>query len=505
MTYVPPTGKPSVATQSAERKAMKDDLELIADVRGGLSAMQKRGGYYLPKYENESPTEYARRVAAAPWRPEFNDSLLSLASKPFSKPVTLPDGTPEPVVKFAEDVDGQGNNIHVFARKLFMAGMADGVSLLIVSYPERTWGPTLADEKAANPKPYWVHVPVEFIIACYTEMKNGKRIINHLRVWESVTERNGFEETIIRQIAVYEPGRWQRWREKESNGQPTAEWILHSEGATLRNGKVPDRVEAVLFFTGERLGDIRTTPPLRDLAFMQIELYRALSRQDEVLTYAGSPMLGTSLAKPADTTTVSVGPKIVLFGDGGGDSGAGTPPWAYVQPDAANIKEVRDQVASVIEDMQRLGMQPTITRSGDVSATETSVVAAKAHSALEAWAIGLKDCLEQAFIFTVEWMSAEAQRAIGNKAIAVSVNTDFGVGEMAAAEANVVLTAEKQNIISKKTARDELARRSILGPSFDPSKEDQQIAEEMQGLEPEEDIDPATGDVIDLNSRRSGT
>ena len=155
--------------------------------------------------------------------------------------------------------------------------------------------------------------------------------------------------------------------------------------------------------------------------------------------------------------------------------------------------------------MQRLGMQPTITRSGDVSATETSVVAAKAHSALEAWAIGLKDCLEQAFIFTVEWMSAEAQRAIGNKAIAVSVNTDFGVGEMAAAEANVVLTAEKQNIISKKTARDELARRSILGPSFDPSKEDQQIAEEMQGLEPEEDIDPANGDVIDLNSRRSGT
>jgi hypothetical protein len=50
-------------------------------------------------------------------------------------------------------------------------------------------------------------------------------------------------------------------------------------------------IPIALFFTGERTGNYRVKPPLLDMAWMQIELYRAMSRNDQILTLAGSPML----------------------------------------------------------------------------------------------------------------------------------------------------------------------------------------------------------------------
>jgi hypothetical protein len=41
-----------------------------------------------------------------------------------------------------------------------------------------------------------------------------------------------------------------------------------------------------------------------------------------------------------------------------------------------------------------------------------------------------------------------------------------------------------------------LARRGILGPDFDEGQEVQRLAGEQQGLEPEEEIYPITGQPI---------
>ena len=85
----------TVASPSAGREAMQDDLDLIADIRAGLPAMRARSARYLPRYEAEGQEEHRRRVASAPWRLEFADILLTLASKPFSRAIGFPDGTPD--------------------------------------------------------------------------------------------------------------------------------------------------------------------------------------------------------------------------------------------------------------------------------------------------------------------------------------------------------------------------------------------------------------------------
>lgn len=461
----------TVATLSAEVEAMQDDLQLIADVRAGQKAMRAKASIYLPRYSAENDAEWRRRVACSPWRPEFADILLTLASKPFSRAVGFADGAPEPIIRFAEDVNARGDCLHVFARRLFLDALANGVSLVLVDYPPNG-ARTLADEKRLGLRPYWAHYPAETIIACRTERINGRDRIVHLRLRECVTEPDGpWGEKEIEQVRVLEPGIWQTWRKKPLKNGVTEDWDLLEEGMIEPSD---DGVKAVPLFLGERLGAIRTRPPLLDLANMQIELFRALSRQEEILTYAGSPMLSASgVERPEGASEMAVGPKTCLFAPSGPDGRNGS--YSYIQPDARNLREIRAHVESIIEDMQRLGMAPTIERHGDVSATEFAIASAKAHSALQSWALNLKDTLEQALAFTVPWLNADEQRAIGAWPIAVDVHTDFSADIMAAAEASVILNAEKERVISKQTARDELARRGMLGPNFDPAEEEQRL------------------------------
>ena len=472
----------NVSTMSGERQAMSEDLALIADIRAGAKAVRARSATYLPRYEMESTREYARRVAAAPWRPEFVDSLTALAAKPFAQDVRIGDDADQFYKDFANDVDGRGNNLSRFAREAFEEGIASGVHLIIVDFPTRlpqVRPRTIAEDKADGFEPYWVHIAADRIISLRTTQIGGREVVTHLRFTENTVEQDGFGEKTVERIRLLEPGLWQLWQLDDKK-----EWQLVDEGTT----SITDEVPVALFFTGQRLGTLRTKPPLRDLAEVQVELFRAMSRQDEVLTYAGSPMLaaiGIAKPEPGDAErNITIGPKAVLFAPPLDGTASGK--FDFISPDAAVLTEIRNQVGAIVTDMRRLGMQPNTPQSGGVTATATSVEAAKAHSALQAWAMGLKDALEVCFYFTSRFLAVEQQ-----KPVTVEVFTDFVTGDQSTTEATVLLLAERQLVLSKQTVREELKRRSLLGPDFQEGEEDGRIAIEQQGVESEGNGDDA--------------
>ena len=183
----------TVATLSSEAQAMTGHIQLITDILGGLPAMKARATEYLPQYSAEDATEYERRVRLAPWRPEFENILMSLASKPFTQPVTLPEGTPEPVVRFATDVDGKGSSLHTYSRMIFLDALSYGGGLVLVDCAVSSASVrTIADEKAAGLYPYWCHYSLGSIIACHTEKRGKESVVVHLRLLESVVEREGY-------------------------------------------------------------------------------------------------------------------------------------------------------------------------------------------------------------------------------------------------------------------------------------------------------------------------
>ena len=487
--------KDNPSTASGDYAAMIGLWEMISDILAGPAAIRKKPSTYLPKYEKESDAAWKLRVASSPWRPEFEDGVRGICSKPFTRKVGV-DNAPDQIMGvmdatkkrrggLVDDIDGQGNSLHVFARDTFEWGVAKGVAAIYVSYPDTSGLRTMADAKAANAQPYWVLIQPEEILAVHWTKVGGKEVLSHIRMRENTIERDGFAEVLrkrVRVIELNEAGQivWQLWlSEKDKDGKET--WRLETDG-TL-NG--PKGIPVVLFFTGQRFGNHGVNPPLAGLADMQIELYRALSRKDEVLTYAGSPMLkGTGMEPP--TGDITVGPKTVLFAPPAMDGVQ--PDWDFIQPDAANITEVRDDVDGIIKDMRRLALQPMTPESGSMVATASAIDAAKANSAVQVWANSLKDALEQAFVFTCQWMNVA-------DTVTVDVNTDFVVGALGDATLNAVIALRKNNDLSRKSTLDEMERRSVLGPSFDCEQNELELAEEQQGLVPE----PPTSQARHLN------
>jgi len=452
---------------------MKPLWEIIDDIVAGPARIRSKGDAYLPKYEAEEDPEYKRRLASAPWRPEFVDALEALASKPFGKEVSLEDGASARVKALSEDIDARGNNLTAFARGTFKSGIAKGMSAILVDYPTMAPGATLADERKSGARPYWVSVRAEDILALYTAFVDGKEIVTHVRLRENSVERVGFDEVCVERVRIIEPGKWEVWEKGEKG-------FAKIDEGTMTLPQVP----LALFWTGEREGTQFVRPPLRALADMQIELYRKLSRQDEIETYAGSPMLqGQGIAPPGPTDPkLQVGPKRILLAPPGAEGQ--TTGWSYVSPDAALLKEIREGIETVVSDMRRLGMQPMTQKSGTVTATATSVESAKAHSVVESWAVGLKDVLEQAFVFTAQWLG-EAEKA------EVSVNTDFSVELNAQAPLTALKDARASGDLSHRDYLYGLRRFGVLPPDADIEEMVDAALEEVPGDDTEEDVDAA--------------
>lgn len=465
---------------SAAHAKMAPSWKIIDDILAGPATIRAAGQAYLPKYKAEGPEEYRRRLSQAPWQPEFADILLNLSSKPFGKEVVVKEGASDQIMTLVEDIDGRGNNLTAFARPMYRNGIAKGQHHILVDNTGRGQARTVAEERAAGVRPYWVSIRAEDILALYVAEIEGKVLPVHVRLRECTVERVGFTEKSIERVRVMNreplgvpPGEppkfadatWQLY-EKQTQGSAVA-WTLVGEGAFAPLREIP----LASYFTGEREGAQYAKPPLDDLADKQIELYRALSRQDEILTYAGSPMLcAQGIAKPAKGETLEVGPKRVLFAPPGAEGK--TTGWSYIQPDADNLTEIRESVKALVDDIRRLGMQPLTQRSGGVTATASSIEGAKAHSAAQAWALGLKDVLEQAMVFTSTWLGQE-------DTVEVEVDTDFSVEAYAQAPLDALGKARESGDLSRPAYLSALRRFDVLPPDFDADADKLILAREM--------------------------
>lgn len=465
------------ATPSLAHAALAPYWRMIRSILGGAAEVKAAGETYLPKLPAEDDDEYNRRKQSAPWRPEYADCVRGIVGRPFAKEVTLAGEPSGDAKALAEDIDGRGNNLHTFARATFEAGVDMGAAGILIDFPTMNPNATLAEEKAAGARPYWVLVKADEIVSLRTRRRGAREIVTHLRLRETVTMANGFEETAVEKIRVIEPGLWQIWHQVKDEKTGQLKWEIEAQGILTL-----EEVPFVFYTTNERVGAQYVLPPLLDLAVMQIELYQQGSNKEQIYTAAGSPMLtANGMAAPEDGSSVEVGPKRVLYAPGAEGIQTG---WAYIQPDAANMKEIREDVAATVQDMRRLGLQPLLPQTGNVTATASGIEAAKSHTAVGTWANGLKDALEQAWVFTSQWRKSTEE-------VEVQVHTDFGVGLHGVEEIKELREARKSGDLSQRTYWDELTRRGVLGPAFDPDAEEEALLDEGPPELTEDDVKDA--------------
>ena len=459
--------------------------ERVGDILEGPDAIRAKGQTYLPKYESEDANEYKRRLTQAPWLPEFEDILGGLASKPFTKDITLADGASSEIVALAEDIDGRGNNLTAFARPTFRSGIAFGMVGILVDNTGTGTARTRAEERRAGVRPYWLALSADDIIDLKTAFVGGREVAYHVRLKESVVVRDGYDERVedrIRElnrdpaysprgdIVALGPPTWALHR-AERNNEGEQVWVKIDEGAFAPLDEIP----LALFWTGDRKGSQEVQSPLAALADKQIELYRALSRKDEAYTKAGFPMLtANGLRPPAKgEEKLMTGPGRVLYAPAQGAS------WDYIQPEPDILKELRAEVEATRDDMRRLGLQPLMPKSGGVTATASAIDGARAQSAVQTWALAFKDVLEQALVYTARWIGQEPN-------VEVSIHTDFLAGITSQPSLDALAKAREAKDLSRIAYLTGLIRLGVLPGDFDMEADEALIATELEGLEPEE-------------------
>lgn len=492
---------------SAVYDCMRDYWCMVDAILGGAPTMRAAGEKYLPRFQNEKVTKdakgvdydpYKQRLLHAPFTNIYEDISRNLAAKPFAKELKLKDGTEQQFIDLAENIDGQGHNFHVFGSEVFSAGLDKAIDWVLVDYTKVQPGSTIADEKQMGARPYWVRIPCERLLAVYSDFVNGQEVLYHARIYEPAVRVEDYKEVCVKRVRVlnrapiigldgnvigYGPATWEIY-EATTNDKNEQGWNLVGSGS-MTIGVIP----LVPFITGKRIGSAwEVTPPLKTLAYMQIEEFQQESNLKNLHDLTCFPMLTGNGVTPPTDGVVPVGPRAVLFAPPSADGTIGS--WDFIEPSAESIQKVMDRLDKTQRDMRDLGMQP-LTQS-NLTVITTGQVAVKANSAAQAWAIKFKDAMEQAWALTAKWLKSSTEPE-------VEVYMDFGVDVNGTETAKVIGDAERRSVISKKTEREELRRRSILSANNDEDEEEKRLADQQEGLEPEEPIDPVTGDPINDN------
>lgn len=461
----------------------------VEAILAGEEAVIASGELMLPRFPGEDFDTYSRRLANAKFTNIYGDIVATLASKPFANDVRLRDGAATEMEALIEDIDGRGNNLTVFAASTFYAGINYAIDWIFVDYtparPRADGGKlTLEDASRQGLRPYWVRIPAKRMLACYSEMIGGKEIIVHARILEDNTVRDGFGELTVQQVRILDRAiEYDEFGTAISVGPPTYEVLRRQRGvrANSKSTWVPvaqgtmgiDEIPLVPFVTGERVeGSWVIQPPMRDALNTQVQHYQQETALKHIKEMCAYPMYAGQGVEPdtdseGNVKPIVIGPGRQLYAPPSED---GTGRWEMLEPSAESLRFLAEDIKATEDALRNLGKQP-LTATAGITVVAAAVGSQKSSSAVQRWAFGLKDALEQAFVLTAKWKRVASPPE-------VVVYTDFAIETADEKGPTMLMEMRRNGDLSRLTLWEEAQRRKILSADFDADVEDERLAEE---------------------------
>ena len=271
-----PKNKKSPATTSATYDRMAPAWNKVQTVLDGTEAMRRAQQRFLPQHHGEEDKPYKERLERNTLLNLTKLTLNSWVGRPFSKPITFAE-VPSVIEDFFEDIDLVGNDIQVFSRDWFSDGLAKAFSHCLIDFPrtDNVEGTrTLADDKAQNVRPHWIHYQPEQVIFADAEVIDGQEVLREVRFLEEISHRDDFAEVFEPQIRrMYfddeQQGIVELWRLKEPEKRDKDEWFLKETYgfslpvATIHRASVEpprDTTPAILLVARRCSTHMRVTP-----------------------------------------------------------------------------------------------------------------------------------------------------------------------------------------------------------------------------------------------------
>jgi len=446
-----------VHQQSPEVEAMATQWPIVDALLGGTPAMRAAGETFLPKFPNEDADSYRARLNASTLFPAFRRTLSVMAGKPFAREITLGEEVPPRVSELCQDVDLQGNSLHVFAARLFREALAYGVCGALVDYPTTSGARTLADERTLGARPYFVHVRHDQILGWRMEEAGGRSRLTQLRIAEGAQVPDGpFGVRTVSRVRVLEPGRWWLYQAMDDG-----KYLVIDEGTTTFS-----EIPFVPFF-GAQTGTMTGVSPLLDLAYLNVKHWQSQSDQDNILHVARVPILVATGVEDDFSLVVGASKAVKIT------SSAGS--LQFVEHSGAAITAGLESLAALEQQMIQTGAELLVAKPGQRTATEAATDAESNKSDLQTMAEAFEDGLDQCLQFMADWLRLPE----GGH---VAMFKDYGAASLSEASGQLVVQMSGAGLIGKRTAIRELQRRGALSPDLDPDAEIETVEAEGPSL-----------------------
>ncbi|MHB4012983.1 DUF4055 domain-containing protein, partial [Klebsiella pneumoniae] len=297
-----------------------------------------------------------------------------------------------------------------WAQQFFSIGFQYGLVHALVDYPrvDTQSVRTKADEIAAGSRPYVTMLNPRQVIGWKSKVEGGKVILTDLRIRESIiVDGDDYGQTKVEQIRHIMPGKVEIYRRKAGDNG-VAQWTLHEEWATSRND-----ITLVTLYT-KRTGFMRGSPPLLNLALLNIKHWQSQSEQDNILHVARVPLLVAYGL--ADGETLTIGSSSATRFDDRQRQGL-----EYVEHTGAAIEAGETSLEKLEDQMRQAGAkllraENTSTKSVD----QTNEERMQENSPLYTMASSLEDALDNILQIMAEWLG---EKEGGN----VDVRTELDV------------------------------------------------------------------------------
>ncbi|NJB67508.1 hypothetical protein GGQ74_001148 [Desulfobaculum xiamenense] len=446
--------KHPVANPLQEHEDYVVRLRLPVALMGGTQAMRDADRAFLPQEPAESAAAYRARRDRTVLHNAYRRTVAYLTGQVFARDVVLGEDVPEAAVEFAENVDNAGNALSIFAEEVFRAGVDHGVAHILVDMPPaprdaqgRTRELTRAEEREQRRRPYWVLVRGEHVIGWRSEVEGGRSRLTQVRIRESVSEPDGeYGVRRVERIRLLEPGRYELWEKRKGKGGDET-WARIEEGVTTL-----DEIPLVTFMPGDRESAMTARPALEDLAYLNLAHWQSSSDQRNILHFCRVPLLFGKCLTRDEAGDIVVGPNRLIHSD------SENADLKSVEHGGAAIEAGRRDLKDLEEAMALYGLQLLMPRTGNITATEKALDSAESDSTLKSWALQFRDALEQALHFTARWLGQEGGGSC-------EVNTEFRMQD--GLDADLLLKAEQQGVISTQVVFEEFKRRGLLADSWE--------------------------------------
>lgn len=479
---VKPKPEDRVDCTSVLYQSMEPAWNLTNSLMGGTPAMRAGGRNWLPQEALETDPQYDVRLNRSFLYSGFKDTIKRLVSKPFSKAVTTlnDDALSDMIKAMLKNVDKTGKDLTQLSRDMLSAGIQYGLTHVFVDFPSMPEGATKADEASVNAHPVLIQItPPQMLSWCVEHGEGGEQRLTEIRFAETRTEKVGkYGDMEVDFIRVIRTNEWELWR-KDPDKDETVEdpWVQVGEATPHTFGRIP----LVTYYTN-RSGFMTAESPLTDLAWTNLAHYQTHSDYRNGVRFTTHGLLMFSGLSKADMEkTMSLGPA-GLFRTTNKDAKG-----AYVEHSGKGIGTARQYLSDIREEMEMLGMQPLVSRTGDATATGKAIDEARTFTDIQAWIRGLEITLRDIIVLAAEIIKEEIADDF-----AVNINNEFGISLGDAKNINALVESRKAREITRKTYLEELRRVGVLSEILDIDKELKELDAEnaLEGLGPDDPDDP---------------